>query len=353
MALLTEEQTMLRDMAREWADNESPVSAFRRMRDAAPAERYDAAAWAEQAAMGWAGIIVPEAHGGSGMGYLSLGLVLEQLGRNLAATPLAASAAAASAIMLGGSEAQQAEWLPRIASGELVATLAVDEGPNFDPAKIAAAVSGGKLTGTKKFVPEGDGAGLFVVAAGDGLYLVADGEGVSRASRSMVDARSHADLHFEGAPADRLEGVTLEQVTDRAAVAAAAEMLGMAEAAFATTNDYLKTRVQFGQALSSFQALQHRMAKMFTELELMRSAVEGALEAIDAGGDARQAASLAKAVAGDTLHLVSREMVQLHGGIGMTDEHDAGFYLKRARVLEAMWGNAAWHRDRFARLSGY
>ncbi len=131
-------------------------------------------------------------------------------------------------------------------------------------------------------------------------------------------------------------------------------MLGLAEAAFAQTNDYLKTRVQFGQPLASFQALQHRMAKMFTELELMRSAVEGAFEAIDAGrGDVSQAVSLAKALAGDTLRLVSSEMIQLHGGIGMTDEHDAGFTLKRARVLETMWGNAAWHRDRFARLSGY
>jgi len=143
-------------------------------------------------------------------------------------------------------------------------------------------------------------------------------------------------------------------VVDRATAAVCAEMLGLAEQAFTTTNDYLKTRVQFGQVLSTFQALQHRMAKMFTELELMRSVVEGALEAIDAGrSDVDQAVSLAKAVAGDTLHLVSREMIQLHGGIGMTDEHDAGFYIKRARILETMWGNAAFHRERFARLNGY
>ena len=140
----------------------------------------------------------------------------------------------------------------------------------------------------------------------------------------------------------------------REALETAAVMLGLAEASIATTNDYLKTRVQFGQALSSFQALQHRMAKMFTELELMRSVVEGALEAIDAGrSDVDQAVSLAKALAGDTTKLVSREMIQLHGGIGMTDEHDAGLYLKRAAVLEAMWGNAAWYRERFARLNGY
>ncbi|MES2987113.1 MAG: acyl-CoA dehydrogenase family protein [Pseudomonadota bacterium] len=356
MAVLTEEQTMLRDMAREWADNESPVTAFRKMRDAAPAGFYDPQAWAAQAEMGWAGILVPESNGGVGMGYMSLGLVLEQLGRTLAATPLAATSAATSAIVIGGSDAQKTAWLPKIASGEVVAALAVDEGPRFTGAAASSTVSNGKLSGTKEFVAEGDSAQLFVVSAADGLYLVSGDEGVKRSPRQLADSRSHAQVTFDNAPAEKLEGGEnlLTQVTDRAAIGVAAEMLGMAEAAFAQTNDYLKTRVQFGQALSTFQALQHRMAKMFTELELMRSAVEGALEAADSGrANISQETSLAKAVANDTLHLVSREMVQLHGGIGMTDEHDAGFYLKRARVLEQMWGNAAWHRDRFARLNGY
>ncbi|WP_033919876.1 acyl-CoA dehydrogenase family protein [Sphingomonas sp. 37zxx] len=357
MAILSEDQTMLRDMAREWADNEAPVAAFRKTRDAAPPEGYDAALWQAQAEMGWAGVLVPEAQGGAGMGFLSLGLVLEQLGRNLVASPLAATAAATSALMLGGSQAQQAEWLPRIAAGEIVATLAVDEGAHFAPDRIATRVEGGKLSGTKAFVAEGDGAVLFVVAATDGLYLVSGEQGVTRNTRKMADSRSHAEIVFADAPAQKLADGgehLLRQVTDRAAAATAAEMLGMADSVFAQVNDYLKQRVQFGQKLSTFQALQHRMAKMFTELELMRSAVEGALEAIDAKrSDIDQAVSLAKAVAGDTLHLVSREMVQLYGGVGMTDEYDAGFYLKRARVLEAMWGNAAWHRERFARLNGY
>jgi len=358
MAALNDEQTMLRDMARDWSNEQSPVSAFRRMRDAAPAEGYDAAAWGEMAQMGWAGIIVPEAHGGSEFGWLSLGLVLEELGRNLAASPLGVSAAAASAIILGGSDDQKGQWLARLASGEIVATLAIDEGPHHRPDAVASSVADGRLSGTKTFVPEGDGAGLFVVAAADGLYLVAgDAPGVTRAPRLMVDSRSHAEVSFADAPADRLaaggDGL-LDAVLDRARAAAAAEMLGMAVQAFETTNDYLKTRVQFGQALSSFQALQHRMAAMFTEIELMRSSVEAALEAIDAGrSDIDQAASLAKATACDTLNLVSREMIQLHGGIGMTDEHDAGFYLKRARVLENQWGNASFHRERFARLNGY
>lgn len=355
MAVLNEEQTMLRDMAREWADNESPVTAFRKMRNAAPAEGYNSDAWGEIGQMGWGGIVVPEAFGGSDFGYLSLGLVVEQLGRNLAASPLASVGPAATAIALGSSDAAKTDWLGKIASGDAVATLAIDEGPVHDLDKIETKVEGGKLSGTKEFVAEGDGADVFVVAATDGLYLVAGGEGVTRHSRNMADARSHAQIVFDKVPAEKLGGTDLTQaIVDRATAVLAAEMLGMAEQAFAVTNDYLKTRVQFGQPLSTFQALQHRMAKMFTELELMRSAVEAALEAIDAGrSDIDQAASLAKALGGETLKLVSREMVQLHGGIGMTDEHDAGFYLKRAAVLEAMWGNAAYHRERFARLNDY
>ncbi|CAN5385065.1 acyl-CoA dehydrogenase family protein [soil metagenome] len=353
MAVLNDEQTMLRDMAREWSDNESPVSAFRRLRDAGGG--FDLAAWEAQGQMGWAGVIVPEQYGGSAFGWLSLGLVLEQLGRNLSASPLAATASAAAAIALGSDEDAKSEWLPKIAAGEVIATLAVDEGPIHAPNRIATKVEGGKITGTKAFVTEGASAGVLVVAAVDGLYLVAGDVGVIRSERHMADARDHAQVRFDGAPATRLGGPELTaKVTDLATAATCAEMLGMAEAAFATTNDYLKTRVQFGQPLASFQALQHRMAKMFTELELMRSAVEGALEAIDAGrSDVDQAVSLAKALGGETLKLVSREMVQLHGGIGMTDEHDAGLYLKRAATLEAMWGNAAYHRERFARLNGY
>lgn len=356
MAVLTEEQTMLRDMAREWADNESPVAVLRAVRNAGLPAGYDEGAWRAQAEMGWAGVLVPEDHGGAGMGFLSLGLVLEQLGRTLTATPLAATAAATAAILIGGSDAQKAKWLPRIAAGDVVATVAFDEGPVFDPRKCTTSVSDGKLTGTKLFVAEGDTAQLFVVSATDGVYLVEGDSGVTRATRKMADSRSHAEVCFDAAPAEVLDGgaALVGKVADRAAAATAAEMLGLCDAAFAITNDYLKTRVQFGQALSSFQALQHRMAKMFTELELMRSAVEGALEAIDAGrSDVDQAVSLAKAVAGDVTRLVSREMVQLHGGIGMTDDYDAGFYMKRAAVLEAMWGNAAWHRERFARLNGY
>lgn len=354
MAALNDEQVMLRDMAREWADNESPTSAFRKLRDSTPAKGFDPDAWSSIGQMGWAGILVPESFGGSAFGYLSLGLVVEQLGRNLAATPLASTAVAADAIVRGSSDGAKSEWLPRLASGEAVATLAIDEGPHHG-GPIAATVSGGKLTGTKKFVAEGDGADVFVVAATDGLYLVPKGEGITVTTRKMADSRSHADVTFDNAPAEKLgDPALIQAIVDRATAVTAAEMLGMADSAFYQTLDYLKQRVQFGQVLSTFQALQHRMARMLTELELMRSAVEGALEAIDAGrSDIDQAVSLAKAIANDTLRLVSREMVQLHGGVGMTDEYDAGLYLKRAATLETMWGTSSFHRDRFARLNGY
>ena len=365
MAVLTEEQSMLRDAAKSWVQEKSPVTAFRKMRDSGAEVGYDAAAWNEMAEMGWAGVIIPEEYGGSAFGYLSLGLILEETGRTLTASPLLASAlGAASALILGGSEAQKAEYLPKIAAGELVATLAVDEGPHHAPDKVATEVKGGKLTGKKVFVLEGMAATLFVVSAKAGdaieLYLVkADAPGVSRQKLSLADSRGAANVSFDGvavSDADKLSGgyALLEKTLDRARAGISAEMLGAALQAFEVTLDYLKTRVQFGQVIGSFQALQHRAAKMFTELELSRSAVEAALTAIDNDSpDVAELASLAKAKMGDTFHLVSNEMVQMHGGIGMTDAHDAGFYLKRARACEAAFGNQAYHRDRYARLQGY
>lgn len=354
MAVLSEEQEMLRDMARDWAANESPVGAFRKLRDSG--EGSDRAAWQTMAGMGWTGVIVPEAHGGSDFGWLSMGLVVEELGKTLTASPLVASTAAASAIILGGSQEQKARWLPGIASGAVIATLAVDEGPRHDPARIAASVSGGTLSGTKCFVPEAAAADLFVVAAADGLYLVEQGAGVSVSPRRLVDQRGHGEVVFDGATAEKLAGggaSLTDDVLDRARILAACEMLGMAQQVFDVTLDYLKQRVQFNQVLASFQALQHRMADLFGDLAMMRSAVEGGLQALDSGFGVARAATLAKAEANRVLHKMSNEGIQLHGGIGMTDEYDIGFYLKRARVLEAQWGSSGWLKDRFAALAGY
>ena len=362
MAVLTEEQSMLKDAAKSWVQEKSPVSAFRKMRDSGVELGYDAGAWNEMAEMGWAGVIIPEEYGGSNFGYLSLGLILEELGRTLTASPLLASGlAGASALILGGTDAQKSEWLPKIAEGSVVATLAVDEGPHHNPEKVETAFKDGKITGKKTFVLEGMAANILIVSAkgpkGIGLYLVkADDAGVKRQRLHLADSRGAANVEFSAAAAEPLEGgpELLEKVLDRARAGLAAEMLGAATQAFETTLDYLKTRVQFGQVIGSFQALQHRAAKMFTDLELSRSAVEAALTAIDNDSpDTPELVSLAKAKMGDTYHLVSNEMVQMHGGIGMTDAHDAGFYLKRARAAEAAFGNQAYHRDRYARIQGY
>src|SRR6185312_6800182 len=378
MAVLTEEQSMLRDSARSWVQEKSPVKAFRDMRDAGMPLGYDPAAFAEMAEMGWTGVIIPEEYGGSNFGYLGMGLILEETGRTLTASPLLSSAlAAASAIILGGSEAQKSAYLTKIASGELVATLAIDEGPHHAPEKVALEAkksdSGYTLNGSKSFVLEGMAAGLYVVSArtsgkagdkdGITLFLVpTDAKGLERKALKLADSRGAANVTFSNVAvgADAVLGEAdkgwdlLEKTLDRARAGLAAEMLGAASQAFDVTLDYLKTRVQFGQVIGAFQALQHRAAKMFTDLELARSCVEAALTAIDNGApDTAELVSLAKAKMGDTLHLVSNEMVQMHGGIGMTDAHDAGLYLKRARAAEASYGGQSYHRDRYARLNGY
>ena len=355
MAILNEEQTMLRDMAREWVVNESPIGAWRKVRDGGDPHAIDQDAWRAVREMGWTGIVIPEEFGGSNFGWLSTGLLIEELGKTLTATPLLTSTLAASAIVLGGNEAQQGQYLPGFATGELTGTLAFDEGPRHGGA-TATKVIDGKLSGTKTFVQEAHSAGLFVVSAEDGLYLVEPGEGVTLTNRGLVDRRSHADVTFVNAPAQKLEngGADLiDQVTDRARILTAAEMLGMADAVFYTVLAYLKQRVQFNQVLSTFQALQHRMADLFGELELMRSAVEAGLQALDSGVGVPEVACVAKAKANDVLNVMSREGIQLHGGIGMTDEYDMGFFIKRARVLEAAWGSSAYLRDRYARIRGF
>jgi alkylation response protein AidB-like acyl-CoA dehydrogenase len=378
MAVLSEEQTMIRDGAKSWVQEKSPVTVFRKLRDSGNPDGFDRAAWKEMAEMGWAGILIPEEFGGTGLGYLTLGLVLEETGRTLTASPLISTAlTATTALLLGANDAQKKKYLPQIAEGKLIATVAVDEGPHHAPEKIALKAeksgSGYKLNGKKNFVLDGGVADLIIVAArtsgkagdknGITLFLV-DGKanGLSRERLKTVDSRGVANLTFANVEvgadailgsADQGDGL-LESILDRARVGLAAEMLGHAMQSFDVTLDYLKTRVQFGQVIGTFQALQHRAAKMFTDLELARSCVEGALQAIDRdANDVAQLASLAKAKVGDLVHLVSNEMVQMHGGIGMTDAHDAGLYLKRARAQEATFGGSSFHRDRYATLLGY
>jgi alkylation response protein AidB-like acyl-CoA dehydrogenase len=378
MAALTEEQSLLKEQAKAWARDEAPVAKFREMRDSGNEFGFDKATWSSIGEMGWAGILVPEEFGGVDMGYLTFGVVLEELGRQLTASPLLASGlVAASALAAGGTDAQSKTWLPKIADSTAIVTLAVDEGPRHAPAgtalEAASIGDGFQLAGQKVHVLEGMSADAFIVAArtsgtpGDGagisLFLVeATAQGVSRQRLRTADSRGYAQVSFDGVEvsSEALVGtvdqgdVILQATLDRARAGLAAEMLGTGAQSFDMTLDYLKNRVQFGQVIGSFQALGHRAAGLFTEMEMTRSCVEAALQAIDSGAeDTPQLCSLAKCKAGDFLHHVSNELIQIHGGIGMTDEFDAGLYLKRARALETTWGNQAFHRDRYATLMGF
>lgn len=370
MAVLSDVQTMVVEQARDWVRERLPVRNFRTVRDTADPRGFDPSVWAEIGELGWCGVALPESAGGADLGYLTLGLMAQEMARNVGATPLPVSTVAADALALAGSDALREKWLPRLTSGDAIGALAVDEGGRHAPDAIATTAvkttAGWRLDGAKRFVAEGMAADILIVAAradeGVALFAVeAADAGVSRSARHLADFRGHADIILSDVAltADaRLtsrqgDAALIDALMDRARALTAAELLGLSNGAFEATLDYLKTRVQFGQTIGSFQALQHRAADLFTRIELTRSAVEAALYAIDTDASDRAALiSIAKAIAGDTANLATREMIQMHGGIGMTDDHDAGFYIKRSRVLEAAWGNAAYHRDRFGRLIG-
>ncbi|PCI46396.1 MAG: acyl-CoA dehydrogenase [Moraxellaceae bacterium] len=378
MAALTEEQSLIKDQAETWAAKEAPVQSFRNMRDSGNELGFEAQTWASMVEMGWTGILIPEQYGGSELGYLTFGLVLEELGKNLVASPLFASAfVGATAIIEGGSDSQKQALLPGIADGSSIVTLALEEGPRHAPEKttLKAEKNGNtfKLNGSKTFVLEGMSATSFIVAArtsgvagnkaGITLFVVsADASGLSRSRLNTLDSRGYANLSLDNVEVNEDsvlgrvdEGYAILIATlDKARAGLGAEMLGTGSQAFEMTLEYLKTRVQFGKVIGSFQALGHRAAGFFTQKELARSCVEAALQAIDAGAkNVDEMSSLSKCKVGDFLHAMSNEMIQIHGGIGMTDDLDAGFYLKRARVLEAAYGNQAYHRNRYAELMGF
>ena len=375
--VLTEEQSMLKEAARDFTAEQLPLTHFRKLRDEGK-NGNDPETWAAMAEMGWAGVLIPEEFGGSDFGYVGMGQVLEAQGRTLATTPLLQTALiGVSAILSGGTQEQKSTLLPKIAEGKITTALAIDEGPHHAPTKtsLKAAQTGGAFTleGKKTFVPNGQFADLFIVVArtsgaagetsGLTLFLIPrDTDGLTVTPLDTLDAHGAANLELEAVVvpnADVLGPVdggwdVLEPVLDRARIGMASEMLGTAEAAFEMTHDYLQTRTQFGQLIGSFQSLQHRAAIMFSELEQTRSCVAAALAGLDDNrNDVAEMASLAKARAGETLHLVTNETIQMHGGIGMTDAHDSGFYLKRARVQEALYGNEGFHRDRYATLMGF
>ena len=378
MALLSEEQTMIRDQAVAWVRDDSPVTQFRAMRDSGTPLGFFPETWDAMVNLGWPGMLIPEAYGGSGLGYLTFGVVLEQLGRHLTASPLFASAlVGASAVIQAGNEAQKTWILPKVADGSAIVSLALEEGARHSPENTALTVkrsdSGYVLSGEKTFVMEGLAASHFVVVGrsagsigsleGLSLFLIeASAAGLTRSRLATMDARGYANLSFDDVAVreDALVGEEgsaashLGLILDIARAGLAMEMLGTAGYAFEMTLDYLKTRKQFGQVIGSFQALGHRAASLYTEMELARSCVEAALQALDSGSEDRESlVALSKAKAGAFLHDMSNQLIQIHGGIGMTDEFDAGFYLKRARVLEIAYGGVAYHKDRYATLLGF
>lgn len=376
--LLTEEQEMLKESARGFLDEKAPVAALRKLRDEKSEDGFSRALWAEMAEMGWTGILVDEAHGGSGFGFVGAGVIAEEMGRTLTASPfLSTSILAATALNKFASEPQRSEYLPKIAGGAVVVALAVDEGRKHGPASIAMKAeksgNGFKLSGSKTFVADGHVADKVIVAArtagtpgeeaGLSLFLVdAKAKGVSAERTSMVDSRNAARLNFENVAVTGEDVIgeidnghqALEGVLSAGRAGLAAELSGAAQQSFQMTTDYLKQRTQFGKVIGSFQALQHRAAHLYCEIELVKSVTLKALQDLDnAFGMASVTCSLAKAKAGEVAKLASQEAIQMHGGIGMTDEYDIGLYMKRIRVAQEMFGDTSYHTDRIARLRGY
>jgi alkylation response protein AidB-like acyl-CoA dehydrogenase len=379
MALvLTEEQSMLRDSARGLISDKAPVSHLRRLRDSKDATGFSRELWTTFAEMGFCGLLVPESHGGSGLGCVEAGIVMEEIGRTLAPSPFLSTAVlAASALSRGGSAAQKSEHLPKISAGELLAALAVDEGTKHRPlqTKLQAARSGNgfRLNGSKAFVVDGHVADLLIVAArtagsagessGLTLFLVdPKTKGTAIERTVMVDAHNAARIDFDNVEvnADHVLGevdqgfALLEGVLNIGRGAVASEMVGLSEEVFGRTVSYLKERKQFGKAIGEFQALQHRAAQLYIDIEITRAAVLKALQTLD--GDVGKAAStvaVAKARAGATATRAVQEGVQMHGGMGMTDQFDIGFFMKRARVCEELFGDANFHADQLARMRSY
>ena len=376
--VLTEEEQFLKDTAKNFAVERSPISHFRNLRDSKDPILWDKGIWSEMVKLGWPGILIPEEYGGSNFGLTGIGVILQECAKTLTPSPLFATGVlGAYAISTYGSGVQKSSILSKIINGEITTALAVYESSHHNPSETAlSAKKDGKqftINGKKIFIIDGASADLLIVLArtsgekgdlaGLTLFLIdANSIGLEKLKLDMADSRNYANIIFNDVKIDAssilgdLEagGVIAEDILDIGRIAMASEMLGNAESAFETTLDYLKQRKQFGVLIGSFQALQHRAAEMFCELELTKSSVMAAMRAADEkSNELQRLSSLAKTIAGETLHLVSNEAIQMHGGIGVTDEYDIGFFLKRARVAEQIFGNSKYHTERYANLSGF
>jgi len=376
MSLLNDDQKMLQETAASFLGEEGSIARqLRHWRDIGCKDGFGHGLWKQFGELGLTGICIPESHGGLGLGATEAALVLEEIGRNLTPSPFLTTAVAGARAIEGTAHGDR--WFPGILSGEAVLALAVDEGPRHSPERTALEAkrqgNGFVLNGAKQFVAQGASADMIVTAARtggspgerDGITLFAvpkDASGLAIESEALVDSSKGARLTFDGVELDadaaigEVDGgwLLLSRALNAGSAGAAAELVGVASGASAMTLDYLKQRKQFGKLIGEFQALQHRAAHLYSEIEIARAAALKAAQLLDSGNaDAELHVAVAKAKAADVANLAVREGVQMHGGIGMTDEHDIGLYMKREAVLGQLFGDVYYHRERVAQLSGY
>jgi len=374
---------MLAETARQFMAEEGAIAKqLRPLRDSDCPDGFSHALWKQMAELGFTGLLVDESDGGLGMGHVEAGIVLEEIGRNLTPSPFLTSSVMAASALKHASDELRGRYLPGLVSGDSVFAVAIDEGPKHNPQAIAMRAeksgNGFKLSGTKDFVIHGASADMIVVAARtsgsdtdeDGITLFAvpkDAANMSHQPVRLVDSSMATHTRFDGVELDgdavigEVDGgrEVLNRVLRAGRVGAAAEGVGVARGAMDMTVDYLKQRKQFGRLIGEFQALQHRAAHLYSEVEIARAAVIKAQQLLDAAEKSGEFAStdlmvsVAKAKVAKAAGLAVKEGVQMHGGIGMTDEYDVGLYMKRDRALQEFLGDYYYHVERVAELSGY
>jgi acyl-CoA dehydrogenase len=369
---LSEDETMLVDSARGFLDSASPVEKFRELRDAGKA--YNPDVWKQMADLGWTGVLVPEDQGGIDMGHTAANLLAQEMGKTLVSSPFISTAVmAATALRQATDNPRAAEALSQIATGDVTYGLAIDEGPKHAPSETTMEAkkvgNGFELSGDKTFVVDGANANRLLVLArtgeGDALTLFdipADRTGITRTAQNMIDARDSAAINFDKVEATGEDIIgtvdnamdVLKPALNAGAAALSAEMVGLSSGAFGMTVGYLQERKQFGIVIGQFQALQHRAAHLWSEIEVTASTILNAGRMLDEDPEnADLAVSLAKARASQTAKLAVMEGVQMHGGIGMTDAFDMGFFMKRARVAQEWLGDYGYHAEKIAAAKGY
>jgi len=376
MMTLTDDQRMLADTVAPFMADEGAIKKqLRHWRDIGCKDGFGHGLWKQFAELGLTGILIPEAQGGAGLGQVEAGLVLEEIGRNLTPSPFLTTSIAAVRALEGSAQAER--WFPGIVAGETVAALAIDEGRHHDPAAISLEAkrsgNGFSLSGAKQFVVQGASADVILVAArtagsagetqGLTLFAVERGvKGLALDNVALADASKAARIAFDNVEvdADSVVGevgggwASLSRALNAGRAGAASELVGVAAGASEMTFEYLKQRKQFGKVIGEYQVLQHRAAHLYGEIEIARAVALKAAQLLDTGDPrAELLVSAAKAKAAKSAALAVQEGVQMHGGIGMTDEHDIGLYMKREAVLSELFGGPRYHANRVAELSGY